>query len=99
LLSFKDIKNRRPPKDAPSAAAYFMYQTLNYRINNGGLNRGNHLVQTRTEPARSGFSWNGYNRNGPKTEPLLTLFDGQFPHFQNILKYVLSQLSSLNLVS
>jgi len=31
------------------------------------------LVQTRTELARSGFSWNRYNRNGPKTEPLLTL--------------------------
>ena len=50
-----------------------MYQTLNYRINIRGLNWGNRLAQTRTEPARSGFSWNRYNRNGPKTEPLLTL--------------------------
>ena len=31
------------------------------------------MAQTRTEPARAWFSWNRYNRNGPKTEPLLTL--------------------------
>jgi len=34
------------------------------------------LAQTRTEPARSGFSSNRYNTNGPKTEPLLTLDKG-----------------------
>jgi len=42
-------------------------------MNIRGLNWGNRFVQTRTEPARSGFSLNSYNRNGPKTEPLLTL--------------------------
>ena len=73
MLSFKDITNQRPPKDAPSAAEYFMYQTLNYRMDIRGLSWGNRFVQTRTELARSGFSWNRYNRNGPKTEPLLTL--------------------------
>jgi hypothetical protein len=31
------------------------------------------LAQTRTETARSGFSWNCYNRNGPKMKPLITL--------------------------
>jgi len=38
LLSFEDIKNQRQPKDAPSKAAYFMYQTLNYVMNIHGLN-------------------------------------------------------------
>ena len=41
-------------------------------MNIRGLSWGNHFVQTRTKPARSRFSWNRYNRNGPKTEPLLT---------------------------
>ena len=31
------------------------------------------MVQTRTEPAGAGFCLNRYIRNGPKTEPLLTL--------------------------
>ena len=31
------------------------------------------MVQTRTEPAGAGFCRNCYIRNGPKTEPLLTL--------------------------
>jgi len=35
LLSFEDIKNRRPPKDAPHRAAYFTYQALNFLINIG----------------------------------------------------------------
>jgi hypothetical protein len=30
LVEFEDIKNRGLPKDAPSEAPYFMYQTLNY---------------------------------------------------------------------
>jgi len=42
-------------------------------MNIHGLNWGNRLVQTRTEPAGAGFCWNRYIRNGPKTEPLLTL--------------------------
>jgi hypothetical protein len=79
LLSFKDIKNRRPPKDAPSAAAYFLNQTRNYRINIRRLDGGNLLPQTRTELARSGFSLNRYNRNSLKTEPLLTLAQA-LPH-------------------
>ena len=87
LLSFKDIKNRKPPKDAPCAAAYFMYQTLNHRMNIRGLNWGNRFVQTRTEPARSGFSWNHYNRNGPKTEPLLTLGGATGNCFHNLIKW------------
>jgi len=43
-------------------------------MNIHGLSWANCVVQTRTEPARSGFSWNRYNRNSPKTEPLLTLY-------------------------
>ena len=38
LLSFDDIDNWRPPKDAPCKATYFPYQALNGRINIGGLN-------------------------------------------------------------
>jgi hypothetical protein len=33
LLTFEDIENPRPPKDAPYEATYFMYQTLNSLIN------------------------------------------------------------------
>jgi len=33
LLKFKDIENRRRPKDAPHWATYFTYQTLNCLIN------------------------------------------------------------------
>ena len=36
-LRFKDIENRRQPKDAPRWAAYFTYQTLNSLINICGL--------------------------------------------------------------
>jgi len=50
-----------------------MSQTLNHWMNIRGHNWGNSLAQTRTKPARSGFSWNRYNANGPTTEPLLTL--------------------------
>jgi len=39
------------------------------------------LAQTWTEPAWPGFTWNRYVRNGPKTEPLLTLyFDAYFKY-------------------
>jgi len=72
-LSFWDMQNRRLPKDAPCETAYLTYQTLNSLINIHGLNWGNRLVKTRTEPAGSGFSRNRYSWNGPKTEPLLTL--------------------------
>ena len=37
LLRFKDIENRRRPKDAPRWAAYFTCQTLNSLINICGL--------------------------------------------------------------
>jgi len=37
------------------------------------LNWGNWFVQTWTEPARSGFSWISFIRNGPLMEPLLIL--------------------------
>jgi hypothetical protein len=37
LLRFKDIENRRWPKDAPCKAAYFTYQTLYSLINICGL--------------------------------------------------------------
>jgi len=37
LQRFKDIENRRPPKDAPCWAAYLTYQTLNSLINICGL--------------------------------------------------------------
>jgi hypothetical protein len=50
-----------------------MYQTLNYRMNIQGLNCGNCLAQTRTEPPGAWFSWTRYSTNAPKTEPLLTL--------------------------
>jgi hypothetical protein len=78
FLRFKDVINRRQPKDVPPAAAYFMYQPLNYWMNISGLNWGNHLAQTRTEPGRSAFSCNRYTRNGPKTDPLLTLLSMDF---------------------
>jgi len=42
-------------------------------MNIHGLNRGNRSAQTWTEPAGARFSWNRYIRNGPNTEPLLTL--------------------------
>jgi len=74
LLSFKDIEHRRPPKDAPCNAAYFTYQAVNILINIGGLNWGNHLAKTGTEPAHSGFSWICYCRHGPKMDSLLTLY-------------------------
>jgi hypothetical protein len=38
FLSFEDINNRRPPKDAACKAAYFTHQVLNCWINIGGLN-------------------------------------------------------------
>jgi hypothetical protein len=52
---------------------------------------GHRLVQTRTKPARSSYSWNPYIRNGRKMDPWLplpTLQNGclqcmnQFPWFQ-----------------
>jgi len=73
LLSFKDSRHWRPPKDSPWKAAYIIYQALNYLINNGRLNWGNRLVKTGAKPAGSGFSWICYTRNCPKLEPLLTL--------------------------
>jgi len=78
LLSSKDIEYWRPPKDAPWKAAYFTYQALNNLINIGGLNWGNRLAKTGTEPTGSGFASNHYSRNGPKMEPLLTLLKGWF---------------------
>jgi len=60
-------------------------------MNIQGLIWGNYLSHTQTEPAGSGFSWNHYTRNGPKTEPLLPLAKSQhyclqcmneFPWFQ-----------------
>jgi len=73
MLSFEDIKNRRPQKDALSEAPYFMYQTLNYRMKIQVLNWGNCLLQSRTELAGFGLSWNRNSRHGPKIEALLTL--------------------------
>jgi len=73
LLSFKDIEHWRLPKDAPCNAAYFTYQAVNILFNIGGLNWGNRLAETGTEPAGPGFSWNRYCRNGPKMEPLVRL--------------------------
>jgi hypothetical protein len=73
LAEFWRDQNQRQPKDAPSKAAYFIYQTLNYVMNIHGLNWANRLVRTRTEPAGAGLCWNRYTRNSPKTEPLVTL--------------------------
>jgi hypothetical protein len=38
MLGFEDIKNWRLPKDAPSEAPYFIYQSLNYWMNIQELN-------------------------------------------------------------
>jgi hypothetical protein len=38
LLSIKDTKHSRTPKDAPCKAEYFTYQALNYLIEIGGHN-------------------------------------------------------------
>jgi len=73
LLSIKDIEHWRPPKDVSCQTAYFIYQALNYLINIGGHDWGNHLAKTRTELVASGFSWNQCSRNSPKTEQLLIL--------------------------
>jgi len=78
LLSFKDIDFWKAPKDAPWKTACFTYQALNLVINIGGLNGGNRLAKTGTEPAGSRFSCNRYSRNGPQMEPLLTLALGHF---------------------
>jgi hypothetical protein len=74
LLSFKDIDFWKAPKDAPWKTEYFAYQALNFLIISGGLNCGNRLAKTGTEPAGSGFSCTRYSRNSPKMELLLTLF-------------------------
>jgi len=39
LLSFDDIENRGPAKDAPEKAAYFTYKGLNCLTKIGGLIR------------------------------------------------------------
>jgi hypothetical protein len=77
LLSWKDIEHWRPPKDVPCKAAYFTYQAQDCIINIGGLNWGNRLAKTGTEPACFGFPGNHYNRSGLKLELLVTL---AFPH-------------------
>jgi len=56
LLSFEDVKHWRPPEVAPWKAAYFTYQALNFLINIGGLNWGNQLAKTGTEPPGSWVS-------------------------------------------
>jgi len=63
LLSFKDIKHWSPPKDAAWKAAYFTYPALNFLINIGGLNWGNHFAKPGTELAGCGFSLNQCSRN------------------------------------
>jgi len=78
MLSFEDIKDRRRRKDAPSNAAYFIYQTPNCVMNIDGLNWWNLFAQTRAKPAGAVSSWNRYIRNGPKTQPFLTCFQRPF---------------------
>ena len=73
LLSFKDIKHWKAPNDAPCKGASFTYQALYFLINSGGLNWGNLLPKTGTEPVGSGFTSKRYIRNGPKMELWLTL--------------------------
>jgi hypothetical protein len=73
LLCFKHIEHWKAAKDAPCKAAYFTYEALNILMNIGGLNCGNRLAKTGTEPACPGFSWNRFSRNSPKMGLLLTL--------------------------
>jgi len=73
LLSFKDIKHWRPPKDAPWNAAYFTYQARHVLSNIVGLKEGNRRVKTGIELAGSVFSFTCYSRNRLKMELMRTL--------------------------